>query len=345
MVVLFHVTSFVSGDPRYWHVPGLSDHFAGFALGVEYFFVLSGTVILLAHLRDIGHPATIPSYFWKRFRRVYPIYWLVLAAVVAQYILRPGAGAAWETNPWTILSGALLFQVHGYSYNLNLPVAWTLFHEVLFYLVFTAFLFSRRIGLTVLTLWCVASIATMCFTLPLYFGAYLFSPLHLLFAMGMLAAWLLRTRKVPAASLLTATGLATFVAAVVLAAFHKEIDTPIELLAGLGAALIVLGACRLEEHGRLAIPTPLKFLGDSSYSLYLVHYPFFMALTPILYRLTRHHPLPVAILFILMTILATAAGCLTHVLLERPLLNWLNTTRRPAPQPEDTTRSTSTVIA
>ena len=64
LVVIFHTASFVGGNSKYWHREWLARGLAGLALGVEYFFVLSGAVILLAHMDDIGRPATLPSYLW-----------------------------------------------------------------------------------------------------------------------------------------------------------------------------------------------------------------------------------------------------------------------------------------
>ena len=60
----------------------LSNRLLGLALGVESFFVLSGAVILLAPVDEVGKAASFRSYMRKRARRVYPIYWSVLAFVV-----------------------------------------------------------------------------------------------------------------------------------------------------------------------------------------------------------------------------------------------------------------------
>jgi exopolysaccharide production protein ExoZ len=266
MVVLFHTTSFLGGDPRYWRRQWLSDRFAGLALGVEFFFVLSGAVILLAHRGDIGRPATIPSYLWKRIRRVYPVYWLILTALVLEYTLRPGLGAAWQSDPRVIASGYLLVYCTT-SFHLTLPVAWTLCHEVLFYAAFGALLAGRRVGTLILTAWFGLSLLMLVHPWSVYFGAYLFSPLHLLFGSGMLAGWLLRRRDAPAPGLLTAVGICIFASAVVLAGRRGDIDYSTELLAGAGVTLLVLGAARLEEQGRLAVSRPLQLLGDASYSI------------------------------------------------------------------------------
>ena len=326
MVVVFHTTSFVGGDPRYWNLHWLSVRLAGLALGVEYFFVLSGTVILLAHLNDLGQPRTIPIYFWKRFRRVYPIYWVVLTFLVLEYALRPQLGSAFQRDPWVIVSGYLLVHVH--TLLVNLPVAWTLFHEVLFYFVFAAFLVGRRFGYAAMGLWCGLSVLMLIAPWNVYCGVYLFSPLHLLFASGMLVGWLLRERVVAFAPLLTVAGALLFGAAIVWAGTVPDLTYPIDLLAGAGATLLVLGSARLEEQGAFRVPRPLVFLGDASYSIYLVHYPAFMYLAPIVYRAWLRWHGPIAIPFVLLTAGATAVGCVVHIRIEKPLLKWMSRRRK-----------------
>jgi len=136
----------------------------------------------------------------------------------------------------------------------------------------------------------------------------------------MLVAWLLRTREIPAATLLTVAGLAIFIAAIVAAGLRGDISYSTELLAGAGATLLVLGTARLEERGSIAIPKALQFAGDASYSIYLIHYPFFMFFAPFVYRAWLRHPVPLAIPFVVMSVCAVAAGCGLHVMVERPLL-------------------------
>ncbi len=72
MIVVFHTTVFFGNDARYWHREWLTLNSAGLGVSIDYFFVLSGAVILMAHRADIGRIATLRPYLWKRFRRVYP---------------------------------------------------------------------------------------------------------------------------------------------------------------------------------------------------------------------------------------------------------------------------------
>ena len=57
--------------------------------GVEFFFVLSGFIILHIHWKDLGHPSRFSSFAGKRFLRIYPMYWLVLAAIIPVYFFSP----------------------------------------------------------------------------------------------------------------------------------------------------------------------------------------------------------------------------------------------------------------
>ncbi len=317
-MALMHAAGYIDTDQRYWQHSGFSKSFLGGSLGVEYFFVLSGAVILLAHRRDIGRPNAIASYLWKRFRRVYPIYWIILTVVVLEYMMRPSVGAAYQRSPWVIMSGYLLFHIR--SMDVNLPVAWTLFHEILFYLVFVACLFRRNLGIIVFSAWGLCSLAACILRLPPYLQDYLFSPLHLLFILGMVDTWLLLNRSVRHALSLGLLGVAVLTSTYVWVCLRAPLTTAQELLAGFGAALAVLGFAALEKQNRLNVPRPLQLLGDASYSIYLVHYPFLMALAPITYKVWTHARGPVTVPFLVMAVLTIAAGLLVHLWIERPLL-------------------------
>jgi exopolysaccharide production protein ExoZ len=125
-VVLHHVSSFADGEPKLWAHPQIGRWLAGPSLGVAFFFVLSGVVILTAHWNDVGKPSAIFSYVRKRFIRIYPIYWVVLAMVLAGQLRHLDTDFPFHHDPCVILSSVLL--VHVYSTETNMVVAWTLFH-------------------------------------------------------------------------------------------------------------------------------------------------------------------------------------------------------------------------
>jgi exopolysaccharide production protein ExoZ len=68
------------------------------ASGVQFFFVLSGFVILLVHEKDVGNPAKIGEFLWKRFRRIYPPFWIGLLIITPVYFLIPSFGVGGERS-------------------------------------------------------------------------------------------------------------------------------------------------------------------------------------------------------------------------------------------------------
>jgi peptidoglycan/LPS O-acetylase OafA/YrhL len=73
--------------------------------GVDFFFILSGVVIFMAHSNDLSKPSRIRPFLWKRFRRIYPIYWIMLIPTIAIQLFQLTNNVR---NPWTVLSNFLL---------------------------------------------------------------------------------------------------------------------------------------------------------------------------------------------------------------------------------------------
>jgi len=73
LVVLFH-TTVIMNLPKYFGALPLHGLFKFGYAGVDFFFVLSGFIILHTHMNDIGKKGAIASYARKRFIRVLPIY-------------------------------------------------------------------------------------------------------------------------------------------------------------------------------------------------------------------------------------------------------------------------------
>src|ERR1700690_1319738 len=77
-VIFYHAGGGVA-LPQYVGFIPLGGFFNFGHAGVDFFFVLSGFIIYFVHHRDIGHPASLPRYTWRRLTRVLPIYWVVTA--------------------------------------------------------------------------------------------------------------------------------------------------------------------------------------------------------------------------------------------------------------------------
>ena len=126
--------------------PGLITAFQAGHAGVDLFFVLSGFIILFVHRRDIGQPGRLQHYLGRRFNRVMPLYWLVLALTIGMSVA--GRHDA-PSLPWLLWSAALLPSLS----EPLLGIAWTLQFEVVFYAAFAVLIVSRGAGLALLAVW------------------------------------------------------------------------------------------------------------------------------------------------------------------------------------------------
>ena len=66
-------------------------------------FVLSGFIVLHAHAPDVGRPAALGRYLWRRFARVYPVYWLYLGVYLA--LLALAGHYRFEPRPVAVARG------------------------------------------------------------------------------------------------------------------------------------------------------------------------------------------------------------------------------------------------
>ena len=272
-VAVSHSDSFIGGNPELpfgrWHpytMPG--------TVGVQFFFVLSGFVMALAHGSEIGHGGHIGRFLWKRFCRIYPLYWVVLAWLTYHFwgapVVTPGAVTQW----------ASLLPIR--TDNL-LVVAWTLRQEVTFYLILALCLLPR-IGGVVLVVWIGMTTCTWFVTpVPGMADVTVGHVLNLFdfeFFAGLAAGWLLR--RMPAGGTI---GWGMLASGLALLAWRMSRDgwgmdygsiaaTPVY---GAAYAAIILGCATLERDGAIRFgPRAGRFAalaGAVSYPLYLVHLP------------------------------------------------------------------------
>ena len=324
MVVLYHACVILD-EPKYWH-HSWKQYLAFGHSGVEFFFVLSGIVILHAHWNDQGNPESLKLYAWKRFRRIYPIYWVILALVLTVYRFVPSLGTGAERQPTVTFSSIILIHVRE---NLTiLGSAWTLYHEIMFYIIFGLIILNRRVGLTVLASWMSCSVYALLFP-PVnpVLNVYT-SPLHLLFAFGMIAVWVVRSRAIPVPGLVLLLGLSGFIATSV---YESRIGRAVPMgviCYGAAATLCALGAMELERSGRLVVSKVLSFLGDASYSIYLVHQLALSVLAKLIYPLALRLRVPLIVPFLLLTAGSVGIGILVHIFAERPLLKAIPAPKR-----------------
>src|SRR4028118_2377207 len=87
LVVMFHLTDMSA--QRLNQVTFFNLFEAGWS-GVDYFFVLSGFIMVYVHRSAIGKKDQLKSFLVKRAVRIYPIYWIVSLIVLVFFLRVPG---------------------------------------------------------------------------------------------------------------------------------------------------------------------------------------------------------------------------------------------------------------
>ncbi len=310
-VMFFHGTGMMEKSHGYSFLDGF---FAQGFSGVDLFFVISGFIIYHTTV-DTGMSRR--EFVRRRLIRIYPIYWLVSAILLAYYLVRSGADNAF--TPASVLASFLLLPTSHYI----LGVAWTLVIEIAFYALFAVTYFIHpRVFFVALPIWGVSSVILGPVTGFAHghpvLELWMFSG-SLEFLYGVLIALAyrkgIRTGALPA----FCVGLALWGLSWVEIAWWGSIPMDRELRFGVPAALILYGAV----SARASFPPVLVLIGDASYVLYLVH----ATVLSNLMKISDGVGLPVwytnflgsCVLYALVVV----ASCLAHLYVELPMVRWL----------------------
>lgn len=294
-VVLYHAEM---GANVYQHASPEVKTFAVGGLGVLLFFIVSGFVIATAAAQ---RPRSPRSFLLGRVARLYPAYLFTAAVFIAILALLPRV--AFNHSPeisWERVLRTLAFdfgQMGGYVY-----VGWTLFYELCFYLVFSlvALQFNRLCRTSWFT-WSLAAGLMLCAGFGwIRVGAFLLGVVLFLITERVLV-W-------PCKPNLGLTGLLLSVGAF-------GLESP----QALACAAVVLTLVLLERGLRVsfALP-PMLWLGDASYSIYLIQVLSISASLKLAQRLCGGTAVFVPVAIGLSLLSTVAAGLAMRRWIEKP---------------------------
>ena len=287
--------------------------------GVDFFFVLSGFIILFVHWGDVGRPAQMARYVERRCTRIFPLYWVMLAIYVALAMI--GSQKARFGLP-TLAANVTLSPFAGEPI---LGVAWTLQHELLFYGLFAFAIASRSLAVLVFGAWFALVVAVWIGLFDVSstgWARVATSTYNLQFLMGMGAAAITHLARLPNPRTFAVVGAVAFFA-VGIAESRGLVDgygDAARLYFGAAAFLLVIGLAENERNSSAPVPRWLGVLGKASYAIYLGHLLAIGIAWKVLARLeltTRLHP---SALHVLLIGTGLVGGIVLSLVVEYPLM-------------------------
>jgi exopolysaccharide production protein ExoZ len=327
LLVVAEHANVVIGLPKYFDKQAIPFEFYGGPAGVDLFFVVSGFIIAYITLEPSSlHPRVgIGDFLWRRFARIVPFLWLCVAGYAALRFV--GRDGSFESGPY--LRAVTLFPIG----PVNPSQAWTLRHELLFYLVFSCAFWRSGPRLVLVGAWMLSPILFFSTFGPARPTAeyellgFAFSRLNLLFGFGFAVslAYLRRPQWFVGSvsdGMPLLTGLCGLYLALFILIAYSHLNTADVLLAGVGAGLILCVALRVR-----AGPEPGLFdraghaLGDASYAIYLTHGAVISAVLGVWSRLAPN----TSVLLVLLVCISgsLAIGIFIHQYVERPMVRRL----------------------
>ena len=277
--------------------------------------------IILLFVQKIGQKDQCKEFLFKRFSRIYPVYWIVLSAVL---IIWPSRfGTRFEMKD--ILKSYLLIP------QTKLPilgVTWFLSFIIFFYFIFAILIyFNKKISYPLISVW-ILGVLLKSFGIihnTNFYVNFIFSNYFIEIIVGCLISiiFIRKPNKKPILTLLI--GFIIF-----LLIFYKIINgsilknsTESKLLLSLAVGLIILGCSSYEFSHYLYFPKSILAIGDASYSIFLTHFNI-LTFTDILNKRLGFHSI---VEFLYHIFILIVLGIIIYYKIEKTSINCINILR------------------
>lgn len=356
MVVVYHASTYVTDNTS----SNFLEHtlimlLAYFWTGVPMFFVISGYCIAATSDSTRRRANPLKSFFFRRFRRIYPPYWILIVLLVpvvaAVYAFWPNLlsdqphsipnPSGLSLTQWLgnmTLTERWRYHLFGGPQNFFLGTAWSLCYEEQFYVVCGVLLgfFPKRFFKALV----IISIATVIPALLFFIGlnlpllGFFFDGLWLLFAAGTLVYFQINYASPRQVKICRLVLVVAIIGSVLLRISHLipgkffpesagNKFRAVEYMVGFSFALIISFLhIKDSEISEQKLLKPFDTCGKMCYSLYLVHWPIAKIVSHLNYDAGLKGLWSTLLLTIpLVVVLSVAAAWFFHVLVERRFLN------------------------
>ena len=316
MIVMSHNSKFyfntTSAILPFGHIPS--------AGRVEFFFVLSGFIMLTIHKCDFGKINQLKDFGLKRVARLYPFYWIVLLLMycIPEFMIHfKGDYPTWKTS-----IKDLFLMV---NYDRSMAVVWTLEHEIVFYWMFASLLINKRAGVILLSTWLSAIIYANFIIDTTFATSFFLSTYNLGFFIGMLAAHVLMSKRqfangrlviLLACVCFTATGVFDIMG------YYDLTQQQKRLMFEFSGAILIIGGVYTERTYGFHRYWLAKVLGKASYSIYLTHLIFNVLIYWVLDYFELLNNMDLTLSASIAVIGSITLACLTSKYIEMPICKY-----------------------
>jgi exopolysaccharide production protein ExoZ len=327
------------------------------ACGVDIFFAISGFIVSQVAVRMADRnqwttSAKARQFLTRRTTRIYPLYWILTAVVIAMEELGRHH-TQWASFHWlpTIL---LLPSLHALGNTPALSLGWSLMFEMYFYLILTAFMVwtPRSLVRNTSLFLCCMVIVGMFVNIHRPLIVIWMNPMVLEFVFGCLIGLFFSRSTINPKTAnigfwISAIG-AVLLAATIFTGYGQASEQDWILAGyycwlrvgvwGVPAALLVGGVIFWNPKMRSTPARLLVFLGDASYSIYLCTIPS-RSIVEHFWRLFGRLGPDSGVFF--GALFCTVIGVICYLLLERPLMRAFHNWYKPIPLHERASAATS----
>ena len=291
--------------------------------GVDYFFVLSGFIMVYVHRSAIGKKDQLKSFIVKRAVRIYPIYWIITLTVWCLFLVIPSFANNQDLSLGNLIVSLLLIPQKDQPI---LEVGWTLIYEINFYLLFSLAIWLKpKHSVPLLSAWLLVTILhyrkIVKFPQDFFLLETVFGEMNLELVLGCLAAYIvIKYNNNIGKYRWILFGIANLGYVIMLGMFAwgKIGFGRIPTFGGL-AALLIIAATSIDLKDSPKIPYLLIFLGEASYSIFLTHVPVISAITKILQKANLGKYFDSFFAPALLAVFTVVFGCIFYSLIEKPL--------------------------